>query len=246
MRENWLPTELGVTVPEMNKVPAPNMQDLSRACVLLLGSHEANLEQLSRQQWPDLLRAAFRKRAFETHPDRASVLGRSEASLTAEFQSVDRAYALLTQYLSVHAPVPQRPPQSEKFHRGGFPRRSLRFGEFLYYSGVISSQQQEAAVAWQRPMRPRVGDLAVRHGLLTSSEVDALLERRARAQQPSVPLATWGVQSGVLRPLERRALLARQRALQPHIGQYFVQQGLLTPERLNELLHCARRQASAF
>ena len=48
--------------------------------------------------WRTELRAAWRRRVLETHPDRAAVLGKSEASLQREFRAVAEAFALLESF----------------------------------------------------------------------------------------------------------------------------------------------------
>ncbi|HEY6004602.1 MAG TPA: J domain-containing protein, partial [Anaeromyxobacter sp.] len=46
--------------------------------------------------WRDRLRATYRRRALETHPDRAHSLGRSEPELAREFRAVTDAYRILS------------------------------------------------------------------------------------------------------------------------------------------------------
>lgn len=234
--------------------------ELERACRVLFGVRRTSLETLRADDWRAVLKKTFRRRAFETHPDRASALGRNEATLTAEFRELERAYSLIEEHLatpprpartprrSAPRPSPARataPKDGPLFYRGPMPRRTLRFGEFLYYSGVVSWQQLIASLAWQRRRRPRVGELAVQLGLMSRGEVDALLGRRAR-EGSTRPLAEWAVHVGRLTPPQRAALLARQRAVQPKLGTWFVENGVLTRERLEQLLHCARQMNVAL
>lgn len=50
---------------------------------------------LGRGAWRRELKRAYRRRALETHPDRARSLGRSEVELAREFKAVVEAYQLL-------------------------------------------------------------------------------------------------------------------------------------------------------
>ena len=46
--------------------------------------------------WRETLKATYRRRAMETHPDRARSLGRSERELAREFKAVADAYRVLS------------------------------------------------------------------------------------------------------------------------------------------------------
>lgn len=260
--------------------------DLHQACAVLFGGRGPSVEELRRTSWKDTLRKAFRKRAFETHPDRASVLGRAESALAAEFRQLEQAFAIVSAHLSAPPPPaaprtaarpparpagraaprashshgaqaphakrtthrtaapPPPPAQAELFYKGPMPRRSLRFAEFLYYSGVVSWQQLIAALTWQRRQRPRVGELAIATGLMTRSEVERVLARKI-STTAATRFAESAVELGLLTPRQRELLLAEQGARQPRIGRYFVEQGLITEEQLGHMLHCARRMNAA-
>jgi hypothetical protein len=71
-----------------------SQNELARAGALLFGRSLPH-PSASREVWQSEVRAAFRRRALDTHPDRASVLRRSEAELAAEFKAVYQAYRLL-------------------------------------------------------------------------------------------------------------------------------------------------------
>jgi hypothetical protein len=75
--------------------------------------------------WRGDLKNAYRRRVLETHPDRAAVLGRSEADLLAEFRAVSEAYALLGQLRAGPLPstrAPPPPPGPARAHRASPPR----------------------------------------------------------------------------------------------------------------------------
>lgn len=248
-----------------------------------------------RAGWREDLKAVYRRRALETHPDRARAVGRSEADLAREFERVSRAYRVLTAWnrpapsRGAAAPFrpppaapsrsPFRPPSSAQARSAPFrpsstharsapprprptaspeadpqaaalPRRKLRLAEYLYYSGRISWPALTDAVAWQRRQRPAIGRLAVAAGYLTADQVARLLDRRRLAGEQGVPLGEYAVRHGALTSFQLLALLGRQVRLQRRIGEYFVEQGLLDPEEIDELRrriawHNARQGAGA-
>jgi hypothetical protein len=66
--------------------------------------------------WRQDLKATYRRRALETHPDRACSVGRPEGELAAEFRRVAEAYVVLSGVASgpnprAAAPRPAQPPR---------------------------------------------------------------------------------------------------------------------------------------
>jgi len=138
-------------------------------------------------------------------------------------------------------------PRPHKFYEGPFPRRSLRFAEYLYYSRYISWETLLDAVAWQRRSRPRLGELALRWGWLDASQVQQVLREQLRHGPTHVPFAEQAVALGLLTRHEQRTLLARQKALEPKIGSYFVARGVLSADDVEAVvrLQTAGRSSSA-
>lgn len=236
-----------------------------------------------RAGWREDLKAVYRRRALETHPDRARAVGRSEAELAREFERVSRAYRVLAAWSRpppsrarpvapryAAGQVPRGPSRPTAAHAGSaatrassdadarsaaeaspahasaaapaagpqgttLPSRKLRLAEYLYYSGRIPWAALTDAVAWQRRQRPAIGRLAVAAGYLTAEQVARLLDRRRLAGEQGVPLGEYAVRHGALTPFQRLALLGRQARLQRRIGEFFVEQGLVAREELDEL-----------
>ncbi|MGC4000191.1 MAG: molecular chaperone DnaJ [Anaeromyxobacter sp.] len=71
------------------------------------------------QGWRADLKTTYKRRALETHPDRARSVGRSESDLSSEFRRVADAYRVLSQLAAgplptaapVDPPAPPRPPR---------------------------------------------------------------------------------------------------------------------------------------
>ncbi len=225
-----------------------------------------------RAGWAQDLKAVYRRRALETHPDRARAVGRTEAELAREFDRVSRAYRVLSAWNRpppVRATRPYRPPTvaharaappprpsrpatapAPEAPAAELPRRKLRLAEYLYYSGRISWSVLTDAIAWQRKQRPAIGRLAVSAGYLTADQIARLLDRRRAAGEQGVPLGEYAVRHGLLTPFQRLALLGRQIRLQRRIGEYFVERGLVAREEIDELRrkiawHNARQGAGA-
>ena len=104
------------------------------------------------------------------------------------------------------------------------PRWELRLGQYLYYSGRISRMSLLEALAWQRRRRPRFGEIASRCRLLDDRQIDEIIEARQRRER----FGEAAIRTGHLTGAHRLAVLGRQRKLQPRIGQYFVDRGLLS------------------
>jgi hypothetical protein len=77
------------------------------------------------------------------------------------------------------APRPE-PAQADHRWAGRLPERPLLFGQFLYFAGRISWQTLVQALAWQRRQRPSFGRLVEGWGLATGPELArSLAQRRA-------------------------------------------------------------------
>lgn len=218
---------------------------LERAMDLLFGANRPR--ERDGDDWRREVREAFRRRALDTHPDRAAALGRSEASMAEEFRSLLHAYQLLCR--GEPSPAPRRVPGSplrtgprepggapsreaarparDHVHRASLPQRPLLFAEFLYYSGRASWRNLVEAVAWQRRQRPAIGRIAVEWGHLSDEEVRALLEERRRDGAASEPFGEYARRKGFLTGAQLLALLGRQRRQQKRIGAFFVEAGIV-------------------
>jgi len=204
------------------------------------------------------VRDAFRRRALETHPDRAQALGRSEASLAEDFRQILEAYQILSREEAAPAPRPvaqrpreraSRPPRDHVLH-ASLPHRPLLFAEFLYYSGRASWRNLVEAVAWQRRQRPAIGRIAVEWGHLSDEEVRDILDQRRREGSAAEPFGEFARKRGFLSAAQLLALLGRQRRLQRRIGQFFVECGIVAENEISSLdqdlsRHNARYRKSA-
>jgi hypothetical protein len=177
--------------------------------------------------WRDDLRSAYKRRALETHPDRARALGRAERELIREFSAVSDAYRLLSSVRAgplprgaVHGPPP-RPP-SRPPHAARRPARRPAAEPRASAPG----QAQGFAGAQRVGVRVRVG-----------IRPQDLPRRRLR-------FAEYLYYSGRVRWTELVEAIAWQRAQRPAIGRIAVEFGFLGPDDVGMLLE-RRREAGA-
>jgi hypothetical protein len=230
--------------------------DLETALDLLFGANHP--VRSKGDDFRQEVRDAFRRRALETHPDRAQALGRSEKSLAEDFRRILEAYQVLSREEAAPAPRPvaqrcreraSRPPQ-DHIHRASLPHRQLLFAEFLYYSGRASWRNLVEAVAWQRRQRPAIGRIAVEWGHLSDEDVREILDQRRREGSGGEPFGEFARRRGFLTATQLLALLGRQRRLQRRIGQFFVESGIVAEGEIPSLdddlsRHNARWRRSA-
>ncbi len=214
---------------------------IKQACLILFGPEvEPSPDFLSYLQ-PEGLKAAFRSKALCTHPDRAAVTGQDRDQLNEQFLKVVWAYeqlkgAILNPGAALAASRP-RPPQggftnAPRYYRGRVPSRVLRLGEFLYYSGLISWQDFTASLYWQRRQRPAFGEIARQWNLLSQEEVAQVLASRQLPER----FGQAARRQGLLSDFWVRTILRRQAKMQPLLGRYFVEKGLLEAEQLARML----------
>ncbi|MCP4717045.1 MAG: J domain-containing protein [Deltaproteobacteria bacterium] len=231
--------------------------DLLKACRIIFGNNvSVTIDFLHYVQLVGL-KAAYRKKAFETHPDRARAMGTYEAGMTEKFKRVREAYELLHNYLSKKPlrtsltaqartarkePAVQQPhsrapgaARVDHFYNGRMPNRTLLIGQFLYYSGAVSWKTLIAAISWQRRQRPRIGQLAVDWGLLSSQEILCVLSGRTSNEK----FGECATRMGYISSLQQIALVGKQRRMQRPIGHFFVHAGVVLD---NDLPHILSKQ----
>lgn len=265
-------------------------KELYRACEVIFGPElDISREFLEYLQLAGV-KSAYRKRAMETHPDRAAVESLVLAQPSVEpFHNVQQAYENLVNYLKArengfrllstataadwrqrHAwtrpqprPRPAKPaaepgrerPQArraqprpkarqeagrdrsgpfatfwkvEEFYSGSLPDRRLLLGHFLYYSGVVTWRSIVQALIWQRTNRPRLGEMGRRFGMLSEEQIRTVLRRKELLQ----PFGASALALGLLTDRELGFLIQAQKRAQKKIGEYFVENQLLTIEQL--------------
>jgi hypothetical protein len=273
--------------------------DLFTACQVLFGRKVSLSSSFLTSLRTDALKSTFRERAFLTHPDRASVLGRDPSQMEREFHRVVAAYQVLSAHLQRRPPsrsrsVPPRParpaparegkaprrgapasapsgsrrgagkastsaPSASSWrgsapHRttgdrpvsrtwkGPLPRRCLKLGQFLFFSGVIPARDLLDAIAWQRRQRPVFGRIARELGILDSRQIAHVLARKL----PDEAFGECATRLGYMTSFEMHAVACRQKNLQRPFGRYFMEKGILDPAAMESALLLQRAHNQAF
>ncbi len=233
--------------------------DLLYACRLLFDTPVGLTNDFILNLEPAALKRAYRRKAFETHPDRSRALGKSETEMNRRFKEVSMAYERLIPIVngeSEYITQPKaRPPKAQKagasqwqrraekqnntqrnhFYQGVFPNRRLKFGQYLYYSSFISWRTLIGAIIWQKRQRPLFGQIAETWGFLTTEDIHHILAVKPYTEK----IGEYALRSGYLTAFQHLAILGKQRLHQPRIGQYFLQQNILSAEKLDQMLQRA-------
>jgi hypothetical protein len=253
--------------------------NLINDCYLLFGSNVFNHVDFLRGLSPSELKTAYRKKALETHPDRARTLGRSEDTMDDRFKEVITAYERLNSIVQGgkiyilrdevprkenarktyhHTQTKQKSASgfsytanagkteytqmakrsvSDRFYDGNVPERELLIGQFLYYSGLISWKTLCDAVYWQRKQRPIIGKIALDWGILSLDDIKKILTGRSY----KIKFGEYALRNGFITHFEHLAIIGRQKKLQPPIGKYFIQQGVLVNTELKEMIESLKQ-----
>jgi hypothetical protein len=186
--------------------------ELEEACEALFGSRD--LSEHRADDWPRRLRSAFRRRVFETHPDRALSLGRSPEALRAEFSLVNEAYRLLSSL--PQQPVALRPRRAPARARPQEP--------------AVHGASGRPAAPWPAPPRP----CPARPATTGERQADRFHDGPLPARR--LRLGEYLYYSRLVSWRTLIDALSWQQAHHRLLGQLAVQQGCLTPQRLSSLL----------
>lgn len=230
---------------------ATNRRDLLNACRTLFGPAVQLSIDFLRDLEPSELKSAYRKRVFETHPDRANLVGKSEAEMNRHFNKVILAYEILSPVirgerkiiLGDKADVQRKNRETtvrrktenrfrDHFYKGYLPKRELLTGQFLYYSGIISWKTLIRAIIWQRRQRPSIGQIAREWGFLSSYDIQRILINRNYKEK----FGEYALRKGYITPFQLMALLGRQRRFQYPIGEYFIERDILSSGEMDEMI----------
>jgi hypothetical protein len=239
-------------------------QDLLKACESLFGSDIDVSVEFLRYLKPAGVKAAYRRRALETHPDRAVIIDREPDFLEKRFKEVNLAYQLLQAFLKCPWKYSldeagaiyerRRPPvkpgagpkmnraKAEPLYHGRMPARKLLFGQYLYYAGHISLSTLIKAIVWQRLQRPSVGAIAASWGWIEGGDILDILRSRRVGEK----FGECALRCGYVSKYQLSQLLDRQKSIQPQIGKYFVDQGLITSIQLYKIIEEMKRYNKKF
>jgi len=228
--------------------------ELFNACRVLFG-HDIDLSvDFLHYLHHDGVKAAFRRKAKETHPDLLAHVSPHNADVEC-FHRASEAYELLGSFIRnrglrlqsgnnfVNASRKDgKPPESAShtYHHGSLPPRPLPFGRYLYYRGIIPFRGLVDALTWQRG-RATIGSIAREWGWLSRSDVEAILSVRSRGR-----FGENAVRCGLLNPFQVKLLLINQKSRMRRIGQYFVVHNMIGRQRMEQLARDHQMHNRAF
>ncbi len=211
---------------------------LLEACRVLFGEDIILSRDFLKYLQEEGVNSAYRKRAMEIHPDKAICSGLSIEECEEEFYALKVACELLRKHIVSRnlqdrkAKGRQRNATNSQLYPYNLPQQELPFGRFLYRIGIIEWRQLIKALAWQKSGRMKIGELGVSLGYLDKNSVYIILKNSDR----NTAFGLTAERLGLLSSDEVRDLLERQKRMQKKIGQFFVEQGLLTQMELYQLL----------
>ena len=139
--------------------------------------------------------------------------------------------------------IPKYQPVSEEtFYEGEVPKKKVPLGMFLYYTRHISFQMLAHALAWQRDLRPRMGELAKAWKWLNEGDIDWILKSTAIPGR----FADRAWRMGYITIKQRNFLLMYQRSIQPQVGQYFIANEVLTAAQMSKALRDLERHNQQY
>jgi hypothetical protein len=250
-----LPLSLIISREKESILPSAEVskRDLFKACESLFGTDIDVSVEFLRYLKPAGVKAAFRRKALETHPDRAIMLASQADSLENRFKEINLAYQLLKKFLNCpwkyqldeegvifrrkKRPVsPARKSAQdvirETKYSGRIPQRKLLLGQYLYYSGHIALTTLIKAVVWQRLQRPSIGSIAAQRDWIDQENIYDILRNRRRGEK----FGECALRRGYISRYQLMMLLNRQRILQPQIGQYFIEAKILSRHKMYGLI----------
>ncbi len=256
MFEPSLLANVQIIIYNLGNMNVAGEEELISACQILFG-YQLNVgRDFLKYIQPSGVKTAYRKRARETHPDMIAAKGKVHGVNSVSFLEVQNAYENLSKYLSSRQRGPlfvatprhttTRRPRSGNTHPfnhrnkmnpesrycGRLPRRKLLLGQFLYHSGVISWRTMIQSLGWQMTQRPRMGELANNLGWLSDKDI----QRIAGSRQALELFGSIAVKLGLLNEFQVKVLLTIQKRRQRRLGDYFVDNGVLSAKELENLV----------
>jgi len=225
-------------------------EKLLQACEVLFGSHLAISASFLEYIQLSGVKSAYRNRVKETHPD---VIARNIERLPTDidFLLVRDSYEQLCHFLDQrgvssrpgsasplypragrmpHARHHPQPSQPKEYF--SLPARRMILGEFLHSLGYCAWSEITQALIWQRRSRPRFGEIACNFGLIDKQDVLTIFQ----SLQTGSRFGETAVRLGLLTQQQVQRLLRHQQIRQPKIGQFFLQNNLLSQEQLRDAL----------
>ena len=228
---------------------------IKKALHILFGSELLKEKYTDNPIRLNSVRDVFRIRARLCHPDRSHIVGLCEEDLNEKFKRLYEAYNYLSGVLkdgkkiirkkrTVHGMYERRVQNKQNFgfnyrnhtirffHRGDLPGRQLRFAEFLYYSRIIDHETYIRSIVWQKRFRPLLGQIGMDFGFLERYDINTILKNKKFNQRFGEVANTMGL----IDIYQLYIMLGKQKRYEMPVGKFFLENGILTERKLDELL----------
>jgi len=147
-----------------------------------------------------------------------------------------RVYEVLADFIRVYGEREKNGNEDGRQHqtlyyKGNLPSRRLRFASYLYYRGAITRGMRDEALAWQKSIRPLMGQLAMKKGMINAYDFARILVQLKEGE-------TFGMVArrlGILNQTQIRDILKKQLQYDCPIGKYFFDKGILRKDQLDRL-----------
>jgi len=224
----------------------PRLSDLLIASHTLFGQNNNIRVDFLKCLTPDILKKEYHIKAMHTHPDRAAIIGKSIESMNNEFNKISSAFEMLNSFIlngkrtiddikysekKRKENITQHPRQSIKYYKGEIPQWRLLFGQYLYFSVLISWNLLIESIVWQRNSRPPIGQLAVNLKMLSYKDVSYVLKNKKYNEK----FGAFAIKAGYFDKINFQALLHHQLELQKQIGRFFIEKNIFNNSEL--LIH---------
>ncbi|MCK5075222.1 MAG: hypothetical protein KAR38_02550 [Calditrichia bacterium] len=224
----------------------PRLSDLLIASHTIFGQNNNIRVNFLKCLTQDMLKKEFRIKAMHTHPDRAEIIGKSIEVMNNEFNKVSSAFEMLNTFIingkktiddikyyenKRKENTAQRLKQKTKYYEGEIPQWRLLFGQYLYFSILISWNLLIESIVWQRNSRPNVGQLAIDLGILNFKDVSFILKNKNYNEK----FGEFALKAGYFDKINLDVLLKQQNMLQNQIGRFFIEKNIFNDSEL--LIH---------
>ncbi|OHD12594.1 MAG: hypothetical protein A2086_16050 [Spirochaetes bacterium GWD1_27_9] len=118
------------------------------------------------------------------------------------------------------------------YFSGIFPKRRLRFSEYLYYSKLIDWHTMIRSLVWQYKLRPRIGEIGVDFNFLKKEDITDILKNI----KPNEKFGDTAVRMQLLTNFQLNVILGKQKNYNLPIGKFFIEEGIFTINQISKLL----------
>lgn len=206
-------------------------RELHRACQIIFGSElKISNHFLNRLQWSGV-KTAYRKRAFETHPDRVARFGEKAQQRNADmFKTVQEAYESLTSYIEARDKGYRlRPtPLSSIFRKKSpskpaYSSRGMWHSQRNYTTPQSTSQRKPSVKVASQPPQKR-----------SKSDIDSLYQ--GPIPKRKLMLGHFMYYSGIINWRMVVQALSWQKRQRPRLGEIGQRMGILNEYDIKRIL----------